>query len=135
MQATIEAVTDGILPSDETTWTTLTEQSQRLHWLVGDLSAVSRAEERQLNLRPVLVSVKDLVSRVVSAASPRFEAKGISLTTEGAVAADRVLVDRHRLAEALGRLAQQSGLPQGIRHTKLVPKLTVRVRFPSPSPS
>jgi len=31
---------------------TLTEQSQRLHRLVGDLSAVSRAEERQLNLHP-----------------------------------------------------------------------------------
>jgi two-component system, OmpR family, sensor histidine kinase BaeS len=46
MQATIEALSDGILPSDQTTFATLTEQSQRLHRLVGDLSAVSRAEER-----------------------------------------------------------------------------------------
>ena len=32
------------------------------------------------------------------------------------------------------RLARSPGLPRGIRHIKLVPKLTVRVRFPSPAP-
>jgi two-component system sensor histidine kinase BaeS len=83
MQATIEAVTDGILPPDSTTLATLTEQSQRLHRLVGDLSSVSRAEERQLNLHPVLVPAQDLVSGAVAAARPRFDAKGVSLTTEG----------------------------------------------------
>jgi len=112
MQATIEAVTDGILPPDQTTWTTLTEQSQRLHRLVGDLSAVSRAEERQLNLRPVLISVKDFVSGSVSAACQRFDTKGVSLSTEGAVAADLVMVDRDRLAEAVGAL-----LDNALRHT------------------
>ncbi len=112
MQATIEAVTDGILPPDQTTWTTLTQQSQRLHRLVGDLSAVSRAEERQLNLRPVLISAKDVVSGVVSAAHPRFEAKGVSLTTDDALAADPVKVDQDRLAEALGAL-----LDNALRHT------------------
>ena len=74
----------GILPSDQRTLATLTEQSQRLHRLVGDLSAVSRAEERQLNLHPVLVSAEDLVSGAVEAARPRFDAKGISLTADGA---------------------------------------------------
>ncbi|MEO6145068.1 MAG: ATP-binding protein [Dermatophilaceae bacterium] len=112
MQATIEAVTDGILPSDPTTWTTLTEQSQRLHRLVGDLSAVSRAEERQLNLRPVLVSAQDLVSGAVSAARPRFDAKGVRLTTDGAVVSGRVMVDPDRLAEAMGAL-----LDNALRHT------------------
>ncbi len=112
IQATIEAVTDGILPPDSTTLATLTEQSQRLHRLVGDLSSVSRAEERQLNLRPVLISVKDLVSGAMSAAHPRFDAKGVTLTTEGVIAADRVIVDRDRLAEAVGAL-----LDNALRHT------------------
>jgi len=112
MQATIEAVTDGILPSDQTTWTTLTEQSQRLHRLVGDLSSVSRAEERQLNLRPVLISVQDLVSGAVSAACPRFDAKGVSLTIEDAVITDRVMVDPDRIAEAVGAV-----LDNALRHT------------------
>ena len=83
IEATIEAVTDGILPSDQSTLATLTEQSQRLHRLVGDLSAVSRAEERQLNLNPVLVPPQDVVSAEAAAARPRFDAHGTPLTDEG----------------------------------------------------
>jgi two-component system sensor histidine kinase BaeS len=112
MQATIEAISDGILPSDQTTLATLTEQSQRLHRLVGDLSSVSRAEERQLNLHPVLVPAQDLVSGAIAAARPRFDAKGISLSLEATVDACQVLVDPDRLAEALGAL-----LDNALRHT------------------
>ncbi len=112
IQATIEAVNDGILPSDQTTLATLTDQSQRLHRLVGDLSTVSRAEERQLNLRPVMVSILDLVSEVAAAARPRFEAKGIILTADEGAAVGQVLVDPDRLAEALGAL-----LDNALRHT------------------
>jgi len=112
MQATIEAITDGILPSDKTTLSTLTEQSQRLHRLVGDLSAVSRAEERQLNLNPVLVPLEDVVSGALTAARARFDAKGISLITDHGDAVGQVLVDPDRLAEALGAL-----LDNALRHT------------------
>ena len=113
MQATIEAVNDGILPSDQTTLATLTDQSQRLHRLVGDLSAVSRAEERQLNLHPVvMVSIQDLTSETAAAARPRFDAKGISLTADEGPTEGQVLVDPDRLAEALGAL-----LDNALRHT------------------
>jgi len=112
MRATIEAVNDGILPPDETTLATLTDQSQRLHRLVGDLSAVSRAEERQLNLRPVRVSVEDLASEAAAAARPRFDAKGITLTADKGPGIGEVLVDPDRLAEALGAL-----LDNALRHT------------------
>ena len=112
MQATIEAVNDGILPSDQTTLATLTDQSQRLHRLVGDLSAVSRAEERQLNLHPVRVSIQDLTSETAAAARPRFDAKGISLTADEGPTEGQVLVDPDRLAEALGAL-----LDNALRHT------------------
>ena len=112
MQATIEAVNDGILPTDKTTLATLTDQSQRLHRLVGDLSAVSAAEERQLNLRPVRAAIQDLVSEVAAAARPRFDAKGIDLTADEGPAVGQVLVDPDRLAEALGAL-----LDNALRHT------------------
>ncbi len=112
IEATIEAVTDGILPSDPTTLATLTEQSQRLHRLVGDLSAVSRAEERQLNLNPVLIPLEEVVSGAVAAAQARFEAKGISLTANHGDAIGQVMADPDRLAEALGAL-----LDNGLRHT------------------
>jgi two-component system sensor histidine kinase BaeS len=77
----------------------------------ADLSAVSRAEERRLTLRPVLVSAQKLVSGTVAATRPRFEAKGISLTAES-VTAGNVPVDPDRLAEALGAL-----LDNALRHT------------------
>ncbi len=112
IQATIEAVNDGILPPDQTTLATLTDQSQRLHRLVGDLSAVSRAEERQLNLHPVKVSIQDLLSEVAAAARPRFEAKGISLNADEGPDGGQVLVDPDRLTEALGAL-----LDNALRHT------------------
>jgi two-component system, OmpR family, sensor histidine kinase BaeS len=111
IEATVEAVTDGILPADQGTLATLTEQSQRLHRLVGDLSAVSRAEERQLNLDPVLVPLQDLVSAAAAAARPRFDGKGIDLVEEGDCTW-QVLVDPDRLAEALGAL-----LDNALRHT------------------
>jgi len=112
MQATIEAVSDGILPSDPTTLATLTDQSQRLHRLVGDLSAVSRAEERQLNLHPVVVPIQDVVSGAVTAARPRFDAKGLSLIADHGDDVGQVLVDPDRMAEALGAL-----LDNALRHT------------------
>ena len=112
IEATIEAVNDGILPSDQTTLLTLTEQSQRLHRLVGDLSAVSRAEERQLNLNPVLIPLEDVVNDSVTAARPRFDAKGISLTANHGDAVGQVMADPDRLAEVLGAL-----LDNALRHT------------------
>ena len=112
MQATIEAMTDGILPTDQETLATLTEQSQRLHRLVGDLSAVSRAQERQLMLHPVATLVQDVVSRASAAARPRFDAKGITLTAAGSDTTGQALADPDRLAEALGAL-----LDNALRHT------------------
>jgi len=112
MQATIEGITDGILPNDETTLATLTEQSQRLHRLVGDLSAVSRAEERQLNLHPVVIPLQDVVERTVTGARPRFDAKGTNLIAADSGNAGSVLVDPDRLVEALGAL-----LDNALRHT------------------
>ena len=111
IEATIEAVTDGILPADQSTLDTLTDQAQRLHRLVGDLSAVSRAEERQLNLNPVLVVLQGVVSGAVAAARPRFDAKRITLTEDG-LSPWQVLADPDRLAEALGAL-----LDNALRHT------------------
>ena len=112
MQATIEAVNDGILPPDQMTLATLTDQSQRLHRLVGDLSAVSRAEERQLNLRPVRLSIQGLLSEVAAGARPRFEANGVNLNADEGPDDSQVLVDPDRLTEALGAL-----LDNALRHT------------------
>jgi hypothetical protein len=61
------------------------------------------------------------------------ENAGTIRAVPSACPSDRQLTASRGLRQC-SRLARSSDLTQGIRHIKLVPKLTVRVRFPSPAP-
>lgn len=112
LDATVEAVVDGVLPADDATMATLREQTLRLQHLVADMGAVSRAEERQLDLRPQPVDLAALASEAVAAARARYTAAGRRLDIEVADGAPIVLVDRQRLGETLANL-----LDNALRHT------------------
>lgn len=112
LDATVEAVVDGVLPADGATLATLTEQTRRLQHLVADMGAVSRAEERQLDLHPQQADLAMLATEAVASARARFTAAGKRLDIEVAGKAPIVLVDRQRLAEALANL-----LDNALRHT------------------
>lgn len=112
LDATVEAVVDGVLPADGATLATLTEQTRRLQHLVADMGAVSRAEERQLDLHPQQADLAMLATEAVASARARFTAAGRRLDIEVAGKAPIVLVDRQRLAEALANL-----LDNALRHT------------------
>ena len=112
LDATVEAVVDGVLPADDATLATLTEQTLRLQHLVADMGAVSRAEERQLDLHPQQVDLAALATEAVAAARARYTAAGRRLDIEVAGRAPIALVDRQRLAETLANL-----LDNALRHT------------------
>lgn len=112
LDATVEAVVDGVLPADDVTLATLTEQTLRLQHLVADMGAVSRAEERQLDLHPQQVDLAALATEAVSAARARYAAAGRRLDIHVTGKAPIVQVDRQRLAEALANL-----LDNALRHT------------------
>ena len=112
LDATVEAVVDGVLPADDVTLATLTEQTLRLQHLVADMGAVSRAEERQLDLHPQQVDLAALATEAVSAARARYAAAGRRLDIDVTGKAPIVQVDRQRLAEALANL-----LDNALRHT------------------
>jgi two-component system sensor histidine kinase BaeS len=112
IEATVEAVADGVLPADDTTWTTLADQTGRLERLVADLTAVSRAEERGLHLDPRPQPLAGLATDAASAVQARYAAKGVRLQVATASRTPAVLVDRHRFAEALDNL-----LDNALRHT------------------
>lgn len=104
LEATVDAVIDGVLPADEETLATLRQQTDRLNHLVADMSAVSRAEERQLALRLETVDVADLAREVVAAERARFAAAGVRLEIEVPGKVVGLRADARQLAEALANL-------------------------------
>ncbi|MCR6494343.1 cell wall metabolism sensor histidine kinase WalK [Cellulomonas sp. P24] len=123
LDATVTAVADGVLPVDGTTLETLTGQTRRLQHLVADMSAVSRAEERQLDLHPRAVELVAVADEAVASNAARFVAAGIQLDLEVDGTSPVVEVDTQRLGEAVANL-----LDNALRHTAEGGRVTVVVR-------
>jgi signal transduction histidine kinase len=113
LEATVDAVVDGVLPADVATLTELREQASRLDRLVTDMSAVSRAEERALAVDLAPTDLGAVAGSVVEAHRARFAAAGVRLGLEpDPGGAPVVAADRARLEEVLHNL-----LDNGLRHT------------------
>ncbi len=107
IDATVEAIADGILPADATTLSTLTDQSRRVSRLVDDLGAVSRADERAFRLDPGPVNLVEVASAATTATAARFAAKGVALETRRGPPVT-VIADADRIAEVIGQLLDNS---------------------------
>ena len=112
IEATVEAITDGVLPSDEATLATLTDQTARLNRLVADLTSVARTEERAVDLDLRRHPLADLVITAAAGQRARYAAQGVTLAVAAAPDTPTVYVDADRFAEALGNL-----LDNALRHT------------------
>lgn len=114
--ATLEAYVDGmeddVLPRDAASWETMRDQIHRLRRLATDLREVSAAEEHALGLELALVDVRETVQAAVSAAAPRYAAKGVALSSSAVDGACVVLGDGLRLQQVWGNL-----LDNALRHT------------------
>lgn len=112
IQATVEAAADGVVEADASTWATLLEQSSRLERLVDDMSEVSKAEERQLDLHPIPIGAVQLVRAAAAAAKAQYDAAGVTLAVTIDGEDSRVTVDPDRIGEVLANL-----LSNALRHT------------------
>ncbi len=122
LQATVEAIGDHVLPVDDETIATLTDQVARLQRLVADIESVSRAEERQLALDPRPTALADLARRAVAAVQARFRAASVQLEVAADETGPLVVVDADRIVEALLNL-----LDNALRHTAAGGRVVVRV--------
>lgn len=126
LEATVEAIGDRVLPVDDETIATLTDQVAQLHRLVADIESVSRAEERELALDPRPTALADLARRAVAVLLPRYRVAGVDLEVREEGPAEAV-VDADRIVEALLNL-----LDNALRHTPAGGHVVVRADGPAP---
>ena len=121
LEATIEAIAEGVLPVDDQTVETLTSQTARLHRLIADLEVVSRAQERQLLLSTRPIPVAQLVDTAVASSRDRYRTAEVTLTRSVAADTPDPIVDPDRIGEVLTGL-----LDNALRHTPAGGAVTIR---------
>ena len=126
IEAHLEAIEDGLRDLDDGTLGVLRSNTTRLHRLAEDITAVARAEEGGLDIRPVPTPTRALVENAAAAARDGYAARRVSLTVD-AGPAPTVLVDPDRLAQVLGNL-----LDNALQHTAAGGRVVVTVREPDP---
>jgi two-component system, OmpR family, sensor histidine kinase BaeS len=112
LEGYVEAMTDGTLPRSDENLDVLAHETRRMARLLEDLSKVSMAEERQLDLRLSVAEPRALIERAAQAAAVAYAEKGVALEALAGVRSAPVLVDVDRIAEVLGNL-----LANALRHT------------------
>jgi signal transduction histidine kinase len=108
----LEGVADQVMPADQQTLQVLQAETARLRRLVDDLNAVSRAEERQLDLHLIRCQPDKLLDAAVRAVQPAYTAKDVTLTTRIDPHLPQVRADPDRIGEVLANL-----LANALRHT------------------
>jgi signal transduction histidine kinase len=108
----VEGIVDGVVDANADVLETLKAETLRLGRLVDDLQKVSRAEERQLDLKLVAIRPEVLLDAAVQAAAPSFAAKGVLLERQAEPRLPAIALDPDRLGEVLANL-----LENALRHT------------------
>lgn len=120
LDAYLEGITDGVIEADGETLNLLTAQTARMQRLTEDISALSRAEEHQLELRRVPTDPTDVVAAAVASAQTRYATKGVRLLASATPNLPTINVDVDRIGQVLGNL-----LDNALRHTPAGGRVTV----------
>lgn len=97
----MEGLIDGVLPSNEETYTQIYREADRLQHLVNDLQELSRVEAGAYEFHRQLTTVKDLVDTALARLNRQFEEKDVSLTAHVPEELPSVSVDVDRIGQVL----------------------------------
>jgi signal transduction histidine kinase len=128
LDAYLEGLADRVRAPTQETWDVLAAQTARLRRLADDIALVSRAEEGQLPLHPVLISPNELVTTAIQAARPSYDNRGVKLITRLADQPPDLTADPDRLAQVLAGL-----LSNALRHTPPGGLVTISTQTAGPS--
>ncbi|MFD7012393.1 sensor histidine kinase [Rhodococcus jostii] len=112
LEAYMEALEDGVETLDADTITMLRDQTRRLVRFSDDVNALSHAEESRTSIEPTWVDPAALLSTTLTAATDRYAAKEVALTSHVPAHLPRLWADPERLGQVLGNL-----LDNALRHT------------------
>jgi two-component system, OmpR family, sensor histidine kinase BaeS len=112
IQANLEALIDGLYPTDEAHLRRVLDETKVMSSLLNDLQTLSTAEAGALVLHREPAASSELIDAAVRSFTAQASDAGIRLETQIGAALPDVEVDRLRIGEVLGNL-----LSNAIRHT------------------
>lgn len=122
LQGTLEAMLDGVYPTDRENLLAALAQVRTLARLVEDLRLLALVDAGQLSLQKVPLELGDFLGRVIEAQRARAQERGIGLRFEKPAALPLVLGDPDRLAQVMGNL-----LDNALRYVPTGGHVTVQV--------
>lgn len=116
----LEAMRDGVMPSDRQTLDSVHEEAVQLSRLVDDLQELSMAEAGQLKLDRSPTDLAEVVDRNLRASAAQATAKGVSLERDLPPEMPLVEMDPGRIGQVLRNL-----ISNALGHTSAGGKVTV----------
>lgn len=124
IQATVEAMRDGVLPTNQDNLARISMEVRRLARLVDAMLRLSRMENGTIPMQIIGVDVIDLTSELVEAQAQLFQDNNIDLTFKNETGQSRLVaeIDPDLIREAIVNL-----LSNAMRYTPEGGSVTVRV--------
>ena len=104
LQGTLEAMLDGVYPSDRDNLQAALSQTRTLSRLVEDLRLLALADAGRLYLEKECLDLRGFLDQVVEAYQPRAKEQGIALGLRKPQGEPHACFDRDRLAQVMGNL-------------------------------
>lgn len=123
LEGYLEGLLDGVVESSPETWASLHTEAGRLHRLVDDLQELSRAEGRQIALRPCSVAPGMIVEGALARVGPQAAEKGLRLSVTVREGLPAVRADQDRAVQVLTNL-----LTNSLRYTPAPGEVSVIVQ-------
>ncbi len=104
IKGAMEGLIDGVLPKNQSTFSQIYQEADRLQRLVEDLQELSRVEAGQFKLNLKKVSIKEIASSAVAAMESAYQRKNIALALTSEKVLPKINADRDRLLQVLQNL-------------------------------